>query len=310
MNKRAFCTCVLGLWMGLMMAPLWADDCGCSSPAVTPPVVTAKGLSLHFKESLGTFGFALGQLHTPGRMAFMQQDLLVVDRRNRRVQRLTRLGQPVYGFQQVRDEDGALRDFSDPFAVAVDPRGGIYVSDVGENVVYVFDSLGRYERTLGQFSGVGMSFNQPAGVAVDVDGYLYVADTGNHRVLKLDSYGKRVWTIPPSEGALRSPSQVLVGIEGTVLVLDEMGVKVYDLYGRFLRTWVSVSGASGFAVDARGLLYMVFPQQGRLAVYGAKGELLVSVDEVFRTPIDVQVSGSRLWVVDAGRHQVDVWEIK
>ena len=86
---------------------------------------------------------------------------------------------------------------------------------MSENLIYVFDTQGRYSSTIGQFSGLWLRFNQPAGLAVDIEGYLYVADTGNNRILKLDDNGKRVFEISPVEGDLRSPSQIVVAVDET-----------------------------------------------------------------------------------------------
>ena len=287
-----------------------ADDCGCKAPHESTPKITVNGVTLTPKDHIGSFGFADGQLHTPGRMALLQRDILVADRRNRRIQRFGRSGQWVYSFRQVQDPDGESEALQDPFAIAVNPRGNLYVSDMSENLIYVFDTQGRYSSTIGQFSGVGLRFNQPAGLAVDIDGYLYVADTGNNRILKLDENGKRVFEISPVEGDLRSPSQIVVAVDETLSVLDNTGLKVYDSYGRFQRQWVKAEGATGFAIDSRGWAYLVFPQLGRLAIYGPDAALLSQIDDVFKVPVDVMIEGTRLWISDAGTHQITVWTVE
>ena len=301
---------VLGIALMLVLCTTLsaADDCGCKTPLESAPTISVNGLTMTPKDHIGSFGFSDGQLHTPGRMAFIQRDILVADRRNRRIQRFGASGQFIYTFRQIQNEDGDASSLQEPFAIAVDPRGSLYVSDMSENMIYVFDSQGGYLHGFGNTSG--LRFNQPAGLALDLDGYLYVADTGNNRVLKLDENGKRVLEISATEGNLRAPSHIVVGVEGTVLVLDDTGVKVYDLYGRFQRQWVRAEGASGFTVDSRGLLYLVFPQLGRLGIYDPTGKLVLNVDDIFKTPVDVLSEGDHLFVSDAGMHQVSVWILK
>ncbi|HYG10975.1 MAG TPA: SMP-30/gluconolactonase/LRE family protein, partial [Pyrinomonadaceae bacterium] len=87
--------------------------------------------------------------------------------------------------------------FQNPFGVAVDRRGNIYVADAGDsNRIRKIDAEGAGVTTLaggaeGFADGAGgaASFNTPSALAIDAGGNLYVADTSNHRIRKVTPEG-------------------------------------------------------------------------------------------------------------------------
>ncbi|HEX8474658.1 MAG TPA: NHL repeat-containing protein [Pyrinomonadaceae bacterium] len=106
----------------------------------------------------------------------------------------THAGDGAPGFQ-----DGAASAqarFADPFGIAVDRFGNVYVADAGNsNRIrkinadgYVSTFAGEAE---GYADGVGAaaSFNTPSALALDLDGNFYVADTANNRIRKITPDG-------------------------------------------------------------------------------------------------------------------------
>ncbi|MBD8541315.1 gluconolaconase [Oxalobacteraceae sp. CFBP 8761] len=95
-------------------------------------------------------------------------------------------------------QDGALDGaalasrFSDPYGVAIGPRGAIYVADGGEaNRIRVVQPDGAVSTLAGGkegfVDGLGAvaAFNTPSAIALDHLGNLYVADTGNHAIRRI-----------------------------------------------------------------------------------------------------------------------------
>ena len=95
-------------------------------------------------------------------------------------------------------QDGALDGtalasrFSDPYGVAIGPRGAIYVADGGEaNRIRVVQPDGAVSTLAGGKEGfvdglgTAAAFNTPSAIALDHLGNLYVADTGNHAIRRI-----------------------------------------------------------------------------------------------------------------------------
>ena len=101
---------------------------------------------------------------------------------------------------------------SDPFSVAVDRSGNLYIADRGNHRIRRVNARNRVITTVagnGQsgFSGDGgparkASLADPFDLTLDRRGNLYIADTGNKRVRRVDVRTKRIETVlvkPPSE---------------------------------------------------------------------------------------------------------------
>jgi len=121
----------------------------------------------------------------------------------------------------------------------------------------------------------------------------------------------RTWTGPPSErlwtagtdetkpSFLLNASLVRSGHDGTVYVLDrgDLSVKIFDAEGEFLR---SVAGTQGrgpgefmnptdFDVDDKGRVWIADPPNGRVSVYGTKGDFYRDIS-LKRRPFRIAVS--------------------
>jgi DNA-binding beta-propeller fold protein YncE len=126
---------------------------------------------------------------------------------------------------------------ADPYGVAVDDKGNIFVADGGEgNRIVVIAQDGSRRVLAGGAEGfrdgaaAQAAFNTPSGLALDRKGNLYVADTGNHAIRKVAADGT-VTTLAGSgiagsadgKGALaqfNGPVGVAVDREGVVYVAD------------------------------------------------------------------------------------------
>ena len=131
-------------------------------------------------------------------------NLFIADVNNQRIRKVSNKGiiSTVAGNgTQGYDGDGGsatVSKLNNPFSVAVDAEGNIYIADRFNNVIRKVDTNGIINTVAGNGiqgdSGDGDSanaakLNRPFGVAVDVLGNLYIADTYNNRIRKVNNNG-------------------------------------------------------------------------------------------------------------------------
>jgi sugar lactone lactonase YvrE len=196
------------------------------------------------------------RFNLPTGVAFSSGTLIVADSSNNTIRKITSSG-VVTTFAGDSTTSGSVdgtgsdANFRQPFGVAVDSAGNIYVTDFANNSIRkitpgaIVTTLAGTEgvtstaypsglpANAGSADGTGgaASFNQPTGIAIDSSGNLYVADTGNNTIRKITSAGA-VTTLAGLAGTsgatdgtgsaarFNNPRGVAVDSSGNVYVAD------------------------------------------------------------------------------------------
>jgi len=163
--------------------------------------------------------------------------------------------------------------FTDPYDVAVDRNGYVYISDEMNSQIQKFTADGQFVSKWGR-EGEGDKpgpgeFNSPRGIDVDNDNFVYVADSQNHRIQKFTSDGNFVseWGAEGSEdGNFDRPYGVATDTIGYIYVADTYNNRIqkFTADGQFITKWgISGSGDKEFklpysiAVDSKsGYVYV------------------------------------------------------
>jgi hypothetical protein len=104
-----------------------------------------------------------------------------------------------------------------PWTITTDRGGQIFVLDVGNSIVRVFDADGRYLRELGGRGGGPGEFMRPSGIAVRDDGTITVSDVGKASLVRFDSAGRPLEQAHPNLqlGAIASLEDDLLVAQGS-----------------------------------------------------------------------------------------------
>lgn len=147
------------------------------------------------------------------------------------------------GVRGLSDGTAENAQFSDPYGVAQDRAGNLYVSDAGENnLIRKISADGTVMTIAGHGEGFNdglggaASFNTPSGIALDRAGNLYVADTGNNAIRKIDVQGN-VTTVagdgqagsrdgPGAQARFNGPLGLAVDPQGNIYVADTYNDRV------------------------------------------------------------------------------------
>lgn len=168
------------------------------------------------------------------------------------------------GFPGVEDGPARSASFSDPFSIAVDRRGNLYIADGGQsNRIRRIKPDGNVDTIAGSSEGFAdggafqAQFNTPSGIVIDRKGNIIVADTSNNRIRKLAADGK-VTTLAGSGAAgyrdglasdaeFDGPIGLAVDPQGNVFVADAYNDRIRKISTDGNVTTIAGTGAPGFS---------------------------------------------------------------
>ncbi|MBI9085486.1 MAG: hypothetical protein JEZ11_17955 [Desulfobacterales bacterium] len=203
-------------------------------------------------------------------------NVLIVDRLNQKIRKIspeglitTVAGNGSYGFSG--DGGPAIAaQLADPWEVAVDSSGTVYVSDTGNHRIRKVSPDGVITTVAGNgiegFSGDGGSaaqaqLNNPMGIEVDRFGNLYISDSGNQRIRKVDPQG----IIATIVGDPEESGGGYGGYGGASVFIGEYGGDEGSAY------YAKLNNPQGIALDANGILYIADTENLRIRKVDTNG---------------------------------------
>jgi DNA-binding beta-propeller fold protein YncE len=130
-------------------------------------------------QTIGRNGAAIGEFNFPTELRLHDNELLVVDAMNFRVQVFDRSGEFLYGLGTIGEVSGTMYR---PKGISVDSEGGIYVVDGIFDTVQAFSRKGELLYYFGKTGRGPAEFQLPTGLHIDRNDRIYVVDSFNHRV--------------------------------------------------------------------------------------------------------------------------------
>ena len=287
---------------------------------------------------LGGHGSGEGMFSSPRNVAIGPDgSVYVADSGNHRIQKFAADGTFVTAWghacrmfeeQQGCEEPDGAGGFYDPWGLAVDADGFVYVADTWNHRVQKFTADGAFVTMWGSYgvsesgSGGGGLFWGPRDITTEGE-LVYVSDTGNKRIQVFQPDGEFVtqWGGKGAiDGKFDEPVGIAIAPDGTVYVADTWNQRIQAFNSNYfylrkweIYTWLgsSLENKPYLAVDNQGRVYATDPEGYRILVMDQDGTFLTSIgqygsdDEGFLLPtgIDIDDEGN-IWVADPATHRV------
>jgi len=211
--------------------------------------------------------------------------------------------------------------FASPMDVVCDGSDNIYVSDSARAQVFVFDTKGRYQRTIG-----AGRFKRPTGMAIDTQARrLYLTDTLRHQVLVFGLDGSLIREIGrrgAGTGEFNFPMALTLS-QGRIYVVDAMNFRIqaFTPEGRYLSSFGKAGNQTGtlnrpkgIAADSNGNLYIVDALFETVQVFDPEGRLLYYFGSTgtrpgnFQLPTGISITNRNvIYVADSYNQRVQVF---
>ena len=213
-----------------------------------------------------------------------------------------------------------------PQCVAVDAQDNIYVTDSESGKIFVFESGGKFTRTIGSLKYGEGYFKRPTGIAVDSAAQrIYVTDTLRNQIFVMDMQGsvlKRIGKHGTGNGEFHLPTELrLHGNDLAVVDAMNFRVQVFDKNGEYQysigKIGDEVGGMfrpKGVAFDSEGHVYVVDGMVSAVQVFNREGQLLYYFGQfgngpgAFQLPAGLGIDAQdRIYVVDSFNRRVQVF---
>jgi len=224
-----------------------------------------------------------------------------------------------------QDNTKVLFQLAQPYGIATDSKGRVYVADSKVGAIFIFNTETREVEMIK--NKVEAHFVRIIGLAMDDNDRLFVVDPGLKHVLVFNAQHKAEDVI--TEG-LVEPSMAAIDTQNRLLYVSDVNldqVLVYDADTLKLKRKIGTTGhnhelttpgdlakPTGVAVDKEGNLYVADTLNDRIEVFDADGVFLRTWGKngdgpgYFARPKGVAIdSDGHLWVADGMQDRVQVF---
>jgi sugar lactone lactonase YvrE len=253
--------------------------------------------------------------------AYYTGEKVVIEAGNKKASWMDRVAGEKLANEKVKPRFSLL----EPYGMAVDSKGRLYVADTKVGAVFVFNTETRDVELIK--NGTHARFGRILGLAIDDNDDLYVSDAQFHHVLVFNPQHERKSSI--DEGLVR-PGGLSIDTENRILYVSDVDldqVLVYDVDSHKLLRRIGTTGhkhelttpgnfsmPGGLAVDKKGNLYVADTMNDRIEVFDAEGTFISAYGkngdgpDDFARPKGLAIdSDGHIWVTDGAMNRVQVF---
>ena len=277
-----------------------------------------------FKET-GSKGKGERQFDNPTGIDYdiARKEILIADSGNDRIVRLSKDGRFIgkhggFGLSYTgsKKSDEGEDSLNSPYDVAAGGFSNFYISDYGNDRIAIYDSYKSYKGNLFPKKNDRRNrLNKPKGIVTDYENNIWIVDGRSDLVYKLSPHSTKLLEIGGfgySEKQLKSPTQIDVGIDGSVYVADrgKSRIAVFDRLGSYkYEIKDSLKTPSGVAVDSDGLLTVCDDSTNELSLYTPQGIKIGGISSAsngssFKRPSDIALCDDTIFLLDSGNHRI------
>uniref|UniRef100_C6E3E8 NHL repeat containing protein n=1 Tax=Geobacter sp. (strain M21) TaxID=443144 RepID=C6E3E8_GEOSM len=151
--------------------------------------------------------------------------------------------------KSIGRNDDPKRNLAGPTNMALDSKGGVYVSNFGSGRIIKLDRDGNFHLGFGKLGSSFADFTRPRGITVDETGLVYVVDAGAQHVQIFDDRFRLLLLFagPGTPGSLNIPAGITVStdnldyyqtladpdfkLEKVIFVVSQVGEHKVSVYG-------------------------------------------------------------------------------
>jgi len=208
--------------------------------------------------------------------------------------------------------------FNEPYGVAYDPVGLIYVADTNNHRIQKFSDAGDYVTSYGS-EGTGLTqLITPHHLVVNSTGYLFISDLGNNRIVIYDSSGNYVhsWSsLGDGKGQFDRPYGIAIDNSDNIYVSDYGNHRVikFSLTNNYQTAWIYPNDGSnpllypgGLIVNQDGKVFVCDIHHSRIVILSSDGSYYSSWENKgFNWPCNIAVTSYGNFIVtDTYNHRL------
>ena len=221
--------------------------------------------------------------------------------------------------------------FDNPYGIAVSSMDRIYVSDLTNNSIQIFNSIGQYVGQFGaEFGGIGGNkdgqLSSPAGIAIDSNDNIYVADSNNSRVQIFTSDGTyldQFGAFGIGNGEFREPVDIAINSTGHIYVADRIRniISIFSNDGTYQSHFGGDGGGDyefrnlrSITIDSSDNLYVSDTANHRISIFSNDGTYQRHLgshgtgDGQFDRPNGIAIDSSdNIYVSDTNNDRVQIF---